>query len=112
MHTTTYACTFVGSAFPALALTILTHQLFLLAHLPLPSRASVLLTGPPGSGKSSTAQAAAAAVGVPLIPLDCTEIGAGILAGPAQAEVLDEVRRQAEQYAPCAVCLQHLGEWE
>ncbi|GLC61818.1 hypothetical protein PLESTB_001806500 [Pleodorina starrii] len=80
-------------------------------HLDLPA-ATVLLYGPPGSGRRTAARAAAAALGLHFISVSCHELAPA--AGSAEASrggaaaALRAVVEAAERFAPAALLLQDL----
>lgn len=63
----------------------------------------VILSGPPGVGKSFLAEAIAGHAGVPLIMVGSGELESSIVSG--QELRLKSLFEQAEQMAPCVICL-------
>ena len=67
---------------------------------------AVLLHGPDGSGKMTAISAAAAALGVNVVPFNCHEMRAE--SGAKTATALRAVCESAQQFSPALLVLQHL----
>ncbi|KAL6751637.1 hypothetical protein V8C86DRAFT_3177093, partial [Haematococcus lacustris] len=78
------------------------------AGLSLGLQASVLLTGPPGSGKKTAGRAAAAALGLHCITTSCLELRGQTEAKTAAA--LTSLFKEASRYSPCLLLLTDLEE--
>ena len=67
---------------------------------------AILLHGPDGSGKMTAISAAAAALGVNVVPFNCHEMRAE--SGAKTATALRAVCESAQQFSPALLVLQHL----
>lgn len=70
-----------------------------------------LMVGPPGCGRATAAAAAAAALGIHLVPISCHELRGGGDAGAAArgaAAALEAAAAAAARFAPCVLLLRHL----
>ncbi|KAJ9515520.1 hypothetical protein QJQ45_021655, partial [Haematococcus lacustris] len=76
--------------------------------LSLGLQASVLLTGPPGSGKKTAGRAAAAALGLHCITTSCLELRGQTEAKTAAA--LTSLFKEASRYSPCLLLLTDLED--
>ena len=72
------------------------------------SRAAVLLTGPERGGKAMEAEAAARALGLHVLEVDCRQLAASPMDEAECIVQLHTILQQAQAYAPCILLLRRL----